>query len=93
VKRVLLFTFSFFVILGAGCAPSVERVCARRMRVSEDRFGKLDPVSHRKGFEHCIELANREKRDNLARYKCRADCAFDYKHLEDVGECEAKCPK
>jgi hypothetical protein len=62
------------------------------MRVSEDRFGKLDPVSHRKGFEHCIELANREKRDNLTRYKCRADCVFEYKHRVDVGECDSMCP-
>ena len=87
MKRALLLG----VVL-AGCTPSAERVCGRRMRVSEDRFGKLDPLSHRKGFEHCIELANLEKRENLARYKCRADCVFDNKHIEDVGECESKCP-
>jgi hypothetical protein len=80
------------VVALLGCTPSAERVCAKRMRVSEDRFGKLDPVSHRKGFVHCVEVAEKEKRENLPRYKCRADCVLDHKHLEDVGECEAKCP-
>lgn len=80
------------VVLLVGCTPSAERVCAKRMRVSEDRFGKLDPPAHRKGFQHCLELANREKRDNLPRYKCRADCVLEHKHLDEVGECEAKCP-
>lgn len=80
------------LVVLAGCTPGVERVCARRMRVSEDRFGKLDPVAHKKGFLHCVELAKREKQENLPRYKCRADCVLDHKHLDDVGECEAKCP-
>lgn len=88
MKRALL-----LLVLLAGCTPGAERVCARRMKVSEDRFGKLDPVSHRKGFVHCVELAEREKRENLPRYKCRADCVLDHKHLEDVGDCEAKCPR
>ncbi len=75
----------------AGCTPSAERVCARKVKLSEDRFGKMDPVSHKKGFRHCVELAEREKREHPARYECRSACVLDAKHLDDIDACEREC--
>lgn len=75
----------------AGCTPSAERVCARKVKLSEDRFGKMDPISHKQGFRHCVELAERDKRDNLARYKCRSACVLDAKHLDEIEACERDC--
>lgn len=79
-------------LLLAGCTPSEERVCARKIKLSEDRFGKMDPVSHKKGFIHCIELAKEERQKNLPRYKCRSDCVLDARHLDEIGDCERSCP-
>lgn len=75
----------------AGCTPSAERLCGRKMRLSEDRFGKLDPASRKKGYAHCIELANQEKRENPKRYRCRAACVLDARHLDDAMECDKSC--
>jgi hypothetical protein len=79
------------VVPSLGCTPSVERVCSHKVRLSEDRFGKMDPVSHKAGLRHCIELANREKKENLARYKCRSACVLDARHLDEIDACERGC--
>lgn len=79
-------------LLLCACTPSAERVCARKMRLSEDRFGKLDPVSHKKGFLHCIELATEERRQNPARYKCRGNCVLDARKLDELADCDQTCP-
>lgn len=80
------------VLTALGCTPSEERVCARKVKLSEDRFGKMDPVSHRKGFKHCIDLAKEERSKNPVRYKCRGNCVLDARHLDEIGECEQACP-
>ena len=87
--RALVFFAACLAV--AGCTPSTERVCARKVKLSEDRFGKMDPVSHKQGFRHCVELAEREKREHLERYKCRSACVLDAKHLDDVDMCEREC--
>ncbi len=89
VRRLGLGALALLLI---ACTPSEERVCARKIKLSEDRFGKMDRVSHRKGFLHCIELAKDERAKHPARYKCRADCVLDARHLDEIGECEQACP-
>lgn len=82
------------VLLGLlliGCTPSPERVCGWRMRLSEERFGRSDPATRRRGVEHCLELARKERAENPARYKCRSLCALDSRHLDQVFECEKNC--
>jgi hypothetical protein len=80
-----------FGIVLIGCTPSPERVCGWRMRLSEERFGKTDAATHRNGLKHCLDLAKRERATNPARYKCRADCALDARHLDQIFECEKNC--
>lgn len=75
----------------AACTPSPERVCARKVRLSEERFGRTDPDTRRRGVEHCLDLARQEKKSDPKRYKCRADCLFETKRLDDAAECDQHC--
>lgn len=80
-----------FAIVFVGCTPSAERVCARKMKLSEDRFGKLDPVSHKAGFRHCVELAIEERKKDPKGYKCRGNCLLDARHLDELADCDKSC--
>lgn len=88
---IALVAFTALANFVTGCTPSAERVCGRKMRLSEDRFGKLDPASRKKGFAHCIELAKEEQRVSPAKYKCRANCVLDGRKLDEVMECDKSC--
>ena len=81
-----------YALLGLiACTPSAERLCARKMRLSEERFGRSDPDTRKRGIEHCLELARAEKKADQKKYKCRADCFFDNKRLDDAAECDKHC--
>lgn len=74
----------------AGCTPSPERLCERKMQLVQ-RMGKMDADTWREGFRHCVELAREEQRANPEKYRCRADCVIAAKRLTDAAECDQKC--
>ena len=82
---------AYALIALSACTPSPERVCARKMKMSEERFGRSDPDTRRRGIEHCLDLARQEKTADPTRYKCRAECFFENKRLDDAAECDKRC--
>ncbi|GAC1353065.1 MAG: hypothetical protein NVSMB1_22450 [Polyangiales bacterium] len=78
-------------LLIIGCTPSPERLCARKMRLSEDQWGKMAPEVHRLGLKNCIEDARQRQRDDKKRYACHADCVMSSKGLYDGADCERQC--
>jgi hypothetical protein len=82
---------AYALLFLCACTPSPERVCARKMRLSEERFGRTDPATRKRGIEHCLELARAEKQADPKKYKCRADCFLEHKRLDDAAECDKRC--
>ena len=78
-------------LLVAGCTPSPRRLCARKMELAQDQWGKMDPDTRRAGMKNCVDQATREKLDDPKKYACSAACVMESKNISIAADCNRKC--